>query len=695
MIKRAQILAWVLAFLAYPFAGRAKEASIAAQAYMIVKTVEKYHYAPKPVNDSFSEKVYTSFLHMLDPYATLFTEETMGKLDCFRFSLDDQIKQRKTVFLDSATALYLRQLRCADSLVRKLKIEEINLGVADTLWIGNGAVYGKQCNVHKKWEQWIKYMILWSYHSNKDSTDSIALQSQKETRTYFNDAIKRETCRIKLKTNPAGGIKECTGSIYLKAIASAFDPHTEYMSFTDKKQFESDLSKESGSFGIRVSFNIIGEIEINEVLPGGPAWNSNKINEGDVVLGIKKSDGTAIDLRCATLSDVYGLLSSIGNKQTDFAIRKKSGKIMTVPLKKEILDVEENTIRSYVLKGKSSVGYIYLPSFYADFSYNDYFSKGCANDLAKELIILKNAAIDGLILDVRSNSGGSMQEAIRMAGVFIDNGALCITHSRGKDPVVIKDNARGTIFNGPLIVLANSSSASAAELLAGVLQDYNRAVIVGSKTFGKSTIQNILPVNAGDFDSLSQYKGDPPGFLKLTTGSFYRVTGVSHQKVGIVPDVELPDLPEHAQDREASYDNALEFKNINKKTYYYPVDPLPVSALKSLCDTREKGNAGFKYIKKTGALIPRTNSRYPVPLAFQSFARFIDRFEEMDDSVTEKNCTFTTTLPVYAESKSSMTGPEKADDENIMRAIREDIYINEAWNVMNDLIRISIKKENK
>jgi carboxyl-terminal processing protease len=687
LINRALILCAVFSFPAFPSGGKAKEVPIAAQAYMIVKTAQKYHYAPKPVNDSFSAVVYESFLHILDPYGTLFTDETIAKLDGFKFSLDDQIKQQKTTFLDSATALYLRQLHVADSLVRKLKYEEINCAADDTLWLGGDAVYGKQSNLHKKWEQWITYMVLWSYHTNKDSFGTVALPSQKKTRNYFNDAIARETCRIKLKTNPLGGIKGFSGSSYLKAIALAFDPHTEYLSFTDKEQFETDLSKESGSFGIRLSFNIIGEIEIVEMLPGGPAWNSNKINEGDVILDVKKSDGTTIDLRCATLSDVHGFLSSIGNRQADFSIRKKSGKIINVALMKEILDVEENTIRSYVLKGKSSVGYIYLPSFYTDFTYDDYFSKGCANDLAKELIILKNAAIDGLILDVRSNGGGSMQEAIRMAGVFIDNGALCLTHSRGKDPETIKDNARGTIYNGPLVVLANSSSASASELLAGVLQDYNRALIVGSKTYGKSTIQNILPVNAGDFDSLSHYKGEPPGFLKLTTGGFYRVTGASHQKTGIIPDIELPILSENAQDREASCDGALELKNINKKTYYYPVDPLPVRALRNLCDTRLKENAGFKYIlKKTGTLVSTTNARHALPLGFQSF-------DELEDSLTAKKCSFTTALPEYGKSKRSMTDLDKANNEIVMRGIQGDLYVNEAYAIMNDLI--TIKKEGK
>jgi carboxyl-terminal processing protease len=699
MTKSKPGTACILVCLAFPFGGMAKEASIGAQAYMIVRTAEKYHYAPKPVNDRFSEEVYKSFFHMLDPYGIVFTDESIRKLDGFKTALDDQILQQKTTFLDSATSLYVQQLHAADSLLQKLKNSEIDrpidLSVNDTLWLGGDAVYAKQCLLPKKTEQWIKYLVLWSFQTGSEPSNEWGPPAEKETHKILDDVFTRETCRIRSKMDPPGGIKGFTGLQYLKAISNAFDPHTEYLSCAENKLFEDHLLKESGSFGMRIDFNAIGEAEIVEMLPGGPSWRSNKINEGDVILDIKNHDGASIDLRCATLSDVHSFLSSIGNNKAGFTIRKKSGKIIEVPLKKEILDAEDNTVRSYILKGNVSIGYLYLPSFYIDFTYANYFSKGCANDLAKELIKLKNSSIDGLLLDVRSNGGGSLNEAIRAAGEFIDFGALCITHFRGKDPETVKDNARGTIYSGPLVVLANSSSASASELLLGVLHDYRRAVIVGSRTYGKSTIQEDLPVDACDFDSLSHYKGDPPGYLTLTIGSYYRVNGTNHQKVGITPDIELPELFRNAQDREALYDNALEFGTINKKTYYYPLDSLPVKKLKRLSDARLKNNAVFNYMIKIESLIPNTNSRYPVPLTVKHFNEYIGRFYELEDSVTVKNCPFTAMLPENGKSRSSMTGQDKADNDAIMADLQEDAYVNEAFAVINDLVNSPKTKEGR
>jgi carboxyl-terminal processing protease len=315
--------------------------------------------------------------------------------------------------------------------------------------------------------------------------------------------------------------------------------------------------------------------------------------------------------------------------------------------------------------------------------------------MAKELIKLKKTGIDGLILDVRSNGGGALEEAIRLAGEFIDFGALCITHYRGKEPKIIKDMARGTIYDGPLVLITNSSTASASELLAGALQDYNRALIVGTKTFGKGTIQEVVPVNAGDFDSLVHYKGEPPGYIKLTTGSFYRVTGVSNQKVGVVPDVELPELFDYGFEREASYDWALEFAKINKKTYFNPLDSFPAGRLRKLCDDRIRNNAKFGYLKRKGSVVVKINSQYPIPLSFRKFFDYARRLDEMEDSVAVQKCAFTAEVPEYVKAAGSPTDKNKADNEITLRDIKSDLYINETVNIMNDLIRILKSKAGK
>jgi carboxyl-terminal processing protease len=682
--KRCRIITTLIMLITLSFSVNGKDLSFAVQAQMIIKTAGKYHYSPRNLDDNFSKAVYESMLNLLDPYKLVFTKESIGKLDSFKFSIDDQIKENKLSFLEATTSMYMKQLNAIDSLLQKIQSKNIDLTNNDTLWLGSKIEYSNQCNLKDRWDKWTRYLILLSLQSRADSVKVLPVPSSKEIGKILDDVISRELCRIRSKINPAEGIKNYTGTAYLKAISNAFDPHTEYMSAVEMKEYETSLSKLAGHFGIRLDFNMAGEIEIAELMPGGPAWRSNNINEGDVILDIRKSDGKKMDLGCARLSDVYDFLSSIDYKPTSFKIRKKNGNIISVTLKKEILDVEENTIRSFCLKGSNNnIGHIYLPSFYNNFNYDSYFSSGCANDITKELIKLKSTSIDGLILDLRSNGGGTISEALRLAGIFIDFGTLCLTHSRGTNPEIQKDNARGTIYNGPLVLLVNSSSASASEMFAGIMQDYNRAVIVGSTTFGKGTIQQTLPVDAGNFDSLIHYKGNPLGFLVLTTGSFYRITGKSCQTTGITPDIELPEPFKNILERESSFNGALKLGTINKKTYYHPLDNLPLTLLRNLSEVRIKEEPGFQYINNAQMIFTGNYSGYPVPLEINFFQEYVKNIEKLDDSLTVRKKTFEAVLPDSAAA--SITSQEKEDNKIIAGNINKDIYINEAYNIINDL----------
>jgi carboxyl-terminal processing protease len=685
LVKNALILAPALACTAY--SSGIKKTSPASLASMLLKTVEKYHYAPRPLDTAFSKQVLRSFVRMLDPEGLLFTEESLAKLDPFKGSLGNHIKNQKTDFLDAAAAVYQKQLHSADSLLRCLKNKEMDFSARDTLRQFGTPVYCRQVDLFDKWEKRIKYHVLCIYSLEADSAMPAAPPSKAETKKMLTEVIADELGDLHLKSNQAHDIIDQT---YLEAIANAFDPHTLYLSLTEKKELETALSKEAYVFGIRMHANTAGEIEITELMPGSPAWNSNKLNEGDVILRVK-AGRKSMELRNVSAADVNKFFVSLQEVPADFTIRKKNNKVIRVHLEQEMLDVEENAIQRYLLKGaKTTIGYVYLPSFYTDFNWSTYFSKGCANDLAKELIKLKPVSFDGLIIDLRSNGGGSMKEAVRMAGIFIDNGAVGISHERGKNPEIIKDNARGTIYSGPLLVLVNGSSASASEFLAAVLQDYNRAIIVGSRTFGKATVQQVLPVNAGDFDSLSRYKGDPPGYLTLTVGCLYRVTGASHQKTGIVPDIELPELLNGGQQRESSYDGALEFKPIAKKTYCHPLDTLPMSKLKALSKTRL--NAIQQEFAPTAS---GSEFEQAVPLAYQSFIREFGKTDTCDDATDEIKCPFTVALPGYDTAGKTSTKLEKSDNEEAMAGIRNDRSVFEAFNIINDCISIRSRKEGK
>lgn len=661
----------------------AKETTIGEQALQLVQTARKYHYAPRPVNDAFSHDVFCLYLSMLDPAGAIFTRDLVKRLSRFDAQIDDQIQRKQTAFLDTVTIRYIQQLKRVEAILKKLESQEFDFFRNDTLRFGGYNEFDKTENLQQKWEQLLRFRVLWTFHNRRDSSETIALPGKKELSRLIKEVVERERCKIQLKLATPGGVKRHTGELYLKAIASAFDPHTVYMSSVEKERFESALSKYAGSFGMNIDLNEIGEVEVEELVPGGPAWYSNMINEGDVLLEARGSDGTVAGFRCVTLDEVEKTLSAFDGERVEFTVRKKNGKEVTVVLQKEYLDVEDNIIKSFILDGDRKIGYLYLPSFYADFTYSQYTSKGCANDLARELIRLKRDSIQGLIVDIRSNGGGSMHEALKTAGIFIDKGTLCIAHTRNEKPRLIKDEARGKIYAGPLVVLVNSYSASASELFAGVLQDYHRAVIVGSTTFGKGSIQVILPVDAGKYDSLEQYKGTPSGYVKVTNGAFYRVTGDSHQKKGVHPDILLPDLFAGTLPGEASYKGALELDSIKKKVYYYPVSPPPIEQLKEASAQRLRKKHGFAYVKKLRPLIPKLNEQYCVPLNAGVFAKNAALLAHSDDSLAEKNEVFTTGLAT--SSGRGKTDIDESEYEDRMKDIQEDSYIIEAYTILMDL----------
>lgn len=686
-----KITCFIIFLLITTISAGKKEISTAQKASTIIKTIQKYHYKPRPVDDSLSSIVFDLFIESLDPYGCFFSKEVIERLEKYRFDIDDEIKNQNSKFLDTTSTYLKKQLKYADSLITLVGKKDIDCSQKDTIWLGGAVEYVKAASLIQRWEKWIRYMIVWSYESQRDSSDTTINLSKGKTAALQKDALSWEKCKIDNYVKSSENITSFLEEQYLKAIANAFDPHTDFLSTEERTRRRDELSKTSGLFGITVDQNFSGGIAIKEVIPGSPAWNSNKINEGDVILSIKKSDGLVLELRCISISEVEEFLSGIDNKQAVFKVRKKTGAIIDIPLQKELFDVKQNIIRSFVLKGNCKIGYIYLPSFYTEFYYGNYFSQGCASDLSKELLKLKNDSISGFILDLRGNGGGLVAEALRIAGLFIDYGGLSIIYERGKTPMVQKDDARGTVYDGPLLVLVNSASASASELLASTLQDHNRAIIAGSTTFGKGIMQTVVPFDAGNFDSLSLYKGTPAAYLSVTTGAIYRVTGTSNQCKGVIPDIVLPDLLQKSLFNESTEKTALHLDTIIKKVYYYPSAPLSLQELKSNSYKRVKASRVFQYIQKKQLEIPDLHSRYPVPLQVQSFVKFMGNFKEVKDSLIQKENSYSVVQPQLTKSISNLSKNEQDEISTTIKDIQNDIYIYEGFMILGDFLTISGK----
>ncbi|MEO1451033.1 MAG: S41 family peptidase, partial [Bacteroidota bacterium] len=490
--------------------------------------------------------------------------------------------------------------------------------------------------------------------------------------------VARASCRIRQRVEPNQGLTAYVSEKFLEALAQQQDPHTMYFSPSLKNAFEQSLSTEGLSFGFEIDEDEDGTVEIAALSPGGPAWKSNEINIGDKVVGIETESGPGIDLFCTTIWELRRYLSTEAPERITLLLRKSNGQEQQVPLIKEKVDVEENVITSFVLDGSRRVGYIYLPGFYTHWEGHN--ALGCANDLAKELLKLRLEGIEGLILDLRNNGGGSMQEALGLAGIFIDEGTLVLERQQEEDVRQLKDQNRGTAYDDPVIVMVNGMSASASEIVAAILQDYHRALIVGDTTYGKSTGQIIMPINA--------FKSDG-GYLKTTVSQYYRVGGGSHQQLGVVPDILLPERLEPLMPSEADDLTAIPADTVQKEVRFTALKPLPREALVLKSATRIAASSYFQEILEARAALQQYMAAEQVydlrPSAFITqnpgarAAVDTSARDEMHETFAVKNTRFSETWVALDEQRSKLNADER-------KQILGDMYIEEAFRIMLDLI---------
>jgi carboxyl-terminal processing protease len=676
------VLVFTLAGIFAPMHGQ--KINYCEQASAIVKSANKYHYAPRAVDDQFAELLFPQFIELLDPSADYFTTADIAQLEAIKHTIDNDIQSQNCTFLEVATALYHKRLLFVDSLLTTFQTKKFTFTQSDTIALKLQADYLTQKQLISKWERLIKLKILSSYYSNLDTLQKEKKPLPEELTVIQNKVIASQHCRIKSRLTYQNGLNEFVGSHFLRTVATTFDPHTNYFSVTEEQEYEGMLSKEVNSFGLTIKRNDMGEIEIADLVPGSSAWSSNDINEGDVILKIK-ADNIEKEFGCIALGEVASFFNNNDINEAEFTIRKKNGQELAVTLNKTKVDVQENIIRSYVLEGHTKIGYVYLPSFYSQSDNGTYAFNGCASDVAKELIKLKNENINGLILDLRNNGGGSMMEAIQLSGIFIDYGAISIVESRNEVAETLKDFNKGIIYDAPLLVLINQFSASASELFAAAMQDQNRAVIVGAQSYGKATMQRVMPVDAYRYEPSEKYEGKPTGYVKLTTGAFYRVNGTSHQKTGVVPDVKLPTIYSDIDLSERAEKTALDTKTIDKKSYYYPRPALPLQKLNELSNIRLQQNKAFGDVQAQGKKVASDYYNLTVPLTVDGFSKLY--YEKTDKEEPKANSSFDVKNPSYFSNTSLLADTTKI--ETTTKNIKNDIYIGEAYHIINDLINLN------
>lgn len=658
------------------------------QAQMLVKTAERFHYAPKQLGPEFSRQVASKVIQSLDSKGALFTRQQVDQLNRVAVELSHEIEEGECGFLDQLTEVYRQQIEVRDSLIQVFRTQDWPLERSDSLYFPDDPTFSSLNDMANHWEKWVHLYMLVSRLSAGDSIEAIRPPDLADMEQLKQQILDGESCKVSLQQGYPGGLKAFVGGRYLEAIANAYDPHTSYFSNSEKENFEAGLSQESLSYGMELDRNEKGEIIIEEIVPGGPAWKSNDLHEGDIIESIRVPGKAVKRFDCLSLREAVTDLMSPSVREATFSVRKQNGKTIEVRLIKGSIQVEENVIEHFILEGEHKIGYIYLPSFYTDFEEAGPAAEGASKEVATALIKLKREGIEALIFDVRDNGGGSMYEAMRMAGMFIDYGAVAMSTMRDEDPEILKDQSRGVLFRAPMVVLQNRLSASASELFSATMQDYHRAVIVGDTSYGKATIQQILPLEAYRYGSYVNPENSP-GFVKLTTGAFFRVTGKSHQQQGVLPDISIPQDPVYHTIGEKTASNALANAAIDKESYYRPKAALPIDALTNLFDSRMGGNFYFQSLDSE-----KDSQQNPdmIPLSFEGLRAYIQGFDDPElEAGLKKEAPFAVNNPAYLQGLSGSSKVEDQFNESIMKEIHADPYIHEAYLVVEDLLILTQK----
>ena len=646
--------------------------------------IQENHYHPKPIDDSLSVYAFKTFLSRLDEENRLFIAPEINELKKHQYQIDNYISSHDCAFLHDFFLAYSKSVSRYAAIIASLKSEDFPFSSDEKV------VFSRKAFPYAVDEAELKHMykkrILFSV-----LRDVAELSTNKDSLVANFDAIAtadklRAFDKYECKTESYQMSEEEFNAIFYSVFCSYFDPHTEYFSESDKSEFFSTVSSDNLTFGLYVSMSEKDEMTVDDIIPGSSAYFSDKITIGDQLLKIKYKDDE-FEIACASMKKIDEIITSKDYKAAIFTFRKKSGEIYTVRLVKKILKDYQNNVFSFKLKtdargeaepseAKSTVGYIKIPSFYSTFENG---KSSISNDVVKEILKLEEDTIDGLIIDVENNGGGSMQEAVQLAGLFINDGPLAIMNNNKNDKEIIRDEIQGTIYNGPMVIMINGFSASASEFFTNAMQDYNRAIIIGNKSLGKASMQRIFPINSNNDE-----------FLKLTLEKFYRLTGKSNQYNGITPDVEVPLLFDKQMPRESSEVTALKNDEIHTGLKYnYIENPIYAEAITASkkriaesTDAHEIENLNTKINPLYDADLP------PVVLQFSYVFDDVNRINSLWKDIKKEN---EKVYPITVELDSADSKAQKKDafmqTNTIERIknIRQNFHILEATTILYDV----------
>ena len=658
---------------------------------IITYVLERGHFDPKVLDDNFSAEVYSDYLENLDPYKRYFLQSDINEFEAFKTELDDQLKAYDISFFNLTHKRLEQRLQETRSIYKEILESPVDYNKEEVFNSDYKSLkYAKnKKQLKERWRLQLKYSSIANYDDLLAEQES-ELEKDAGYKVKSDKEIEQEARELTLTSlNEYYAIiddleRKDWFSVYINSIVEEFDPHTYYFAPEDKDRFDMSMSGSFEGIGARLQKKM-DQVKVNEIISGGPAWRGQELEVGDVILKVRQEDEEqALSIVGMRLDNAIKFIKGPKGTTVVLTVKKVDGTLQDISITRDVVELEETYAKSSIVeKNEKKFGVINLPKFYIDFE--DYKSRNAASDIKLEIERLKEQGMEGLVIDLRNNGGGSLQTVVDMAGLFIKDGPIVQIKSTGEPKEILKDKDKSIVWDGPLVILVNELSASASEILAAAMQDYKRAIVIGSKqTYGKGTVQNVVDLNR----MVRNNKSGDMGALKLTTQKFYRINGGSTQLEGVKSDVVVPDRYSFIEVGEKDQENPLPWDKIDAVDFelwdsYFDYD----DTIKKSKE-RMSNNEQLKLIEESAKWIKTIRDENTHPLNYSKYKQRLvlsekeaERFDKISDYKT--NLSFES-LP-YEQRLFDTDTILKEKRKRWHESLSQDVYMEEALNVLHDL----------
>lgn len=647
------------------------------------------HFQPLNFDDAFSQKVFDLYLKRLDGSKLFLTAKDYESLKAYQNKLDDQIKDHSFQFLDQSITLINQRIKEAESYYKEILNQPFDFNKEEN-YEGNPKKlkYAEnEAEVKESWRKYLKYQTLIRLDEILAAQDKA---KEKKDTSYKEKSFEKmeEEARTRVRKSQTDlfkrlieiDAKQRLGD-YLNAIANSYDPHTEYFAPKDKENFDIQMTGQLEGIGATLGERD-GNVRVASIVPGSASYRQGQLKAGDIILKVAQGSQEPVDVTDMRLDDVVAMVRGKKGTEVRLTVKKADNSIVVIPIIRDIVILEETYARSAVLENKNKIGYIHLPIFYTP---NRPGGRSSGDDVKKELVKLKNEDIKGLILDLRDNGGGSLQDVVDMVGLFIEKGPVVQVKSKAGTPTLLDDTDNSVVYDGPLVVMVNNNSASASEILAAAIQDYKRGVIVGTNgTFGKGTVQRFF--NLDEFVNPSLPNVKPLGSIKITMQKFYRVNGGATQLKGVTPDITLPDAFTYVETGEKDQDYPMAWDVIPPVKINPWNKPLNIEKLKKESKARVQNNTSFNLINEQALKIKKQKDETLLSLNLKKFRDQQSKNKEdwkKYDVITKENPLLNAVDLKSAQPISDTLQASRSKE--FFKNLKKDIYIFEATEILNDV----------